>query len=98
MQNLYEMMLIFKSSQDDGKIKKFVDQIGSLLGKEGKITESSLTGKRLFSYPIKKEKEGIYWLVKFEAATSIIEEIKNKLKFEEDLLRYLIIKKADNKK
>ncbi|TSC53204.1 MAG: small subunit ribosomal protein S6 [Microgenomates group bacterium LiPW_16] len=90
----YELTLILnagldKSSQEKvlTKIKKIIDDSG---GKMGKVEE---WGKRQLSYPIKKQKEGVYLLLTLELEGKEAKKIEEKLKLEESVLRHLLIRK-----
>lgn len=90
----YELTLILnaglpKADQEKTltKIKKIIDDSG---GKVGKIDE---WGKRQLSYPIKKQKEGVYLLLTLELEGKEAKKIEEKLKLEEAVLRHLLIRK-----
>ena len=56
-------------------------------------------GKKLLSYPIKKQAEGEYFLFNFEAEGEAANNIASTLRLEQDLvLRYLIIRKKESKR
>jgi len=84
-------MIIFNSTASDNEIKKVFDKIGQSIGK-GKILSSSLFGKKNLSYSIKKQTEGIYWLLNFHADGKEAKSVNNILKMNELVLRYLQIK------
>lgn len=78
--------MIVKSAKVFEEIKKFIESIG-------KILESKDLGKKTFAYPIVKEKEGNYWLITFEIDSKETKDLFQKLKMNEAILRYLLIRK-----
>lgn len=92
----YELVYILspKLSDDDAekKSKEIVEQI-----KEN-ITEIVLEdfwGKKDLAYPIDKLEHGYYTLVQFKAEAENINKINKKLKLDDEIIRYLIVKKED---
>lgn len=90
----YELTLVIDpevTSENQKKlIAKFKKLIEDLKGKVKKIDE---WGKKELAYPIKKKKMGFYFLCDLELAEDKAKEVDNKLKTEEEILRFLIIKK-----
>ena len=76
----------------DQKITSFISQL------DGEIIEAKPSKKIKLAYQIKKNSHAYFGLVNFLAFPEKIGEIEKKLKFEEKLLRYLIVfldKKAE---
>ena len=92
------MMLINKSGLTDADEKKLFNRIGTVIEEKGKIVNKNEMGKQLLAYPIKKEKEGNYWLFSIQADPQLIAKINGKLKMEENILRFLILRKQELKK
>jgi len=59
--------------------------------KGGTISNVLEIGRRKTAYPIKKKTIGYYAHIEFTAATTVIAEIEKVFRYEEALLRYLII-------
>jgi len=72
--------------------------LGYLKDLNVKITrEPYFMGRRRLAYPIAKQKHGFYVCLEFEAEdVSVLKEVDTKLKHNNSLLRYLIIK-LDNR-
>ena len=62
---------------------------------EGQISKyPSSLGRKKLAYPIKKQKHGFYISLEFNlAAKSSLKDLDNKLKHNDNILRYLVIKK-----
>ena len=94
--NKYEIMFIVKSQGEDKDIKSVVTDVEKILkDNKAKITDSKDLGLKKLAYPIKKEINGYYELINFEAEKDVIAEIKRKISINESILRHLIIKKEE---
>lgn len=88
----YEGMFILKADLDKAGIDKILGQIHELTAKhKGTITETREMGKNRFAYPLKKNREGIYYLIKFSIAPGAIDAIKKSLVLNESILRMMIV-------
>jgi small subunit ribosomal protein S6 len=79
-------------SEDDKKT--LFDQIGDIVAKNnGKVSSGSLwSEKRKLFFPLKRYREGVYYLLNFNAAPSSIANINHAYKLNENILRVLITK------
>lgn len=68
------------------KIKKAVNDA------KGKIEKADDWGKKEFAYEIRKLKEGNYYYWEFSVEPAQVLEIDRKIKAEEKILRYLLVK------
>lgn len=84
MQN-YEIVYIAKDEADPGLKKMITD-------KGGKITQEKCLDRKKFAYAIKKEVGGIYTIVYFDIESDKLASLESKIKLNEKILRYLIIK------
>ncbi|HAZ09946.1 MAG TPA: 30S ribosomal protein S6 [Candidatus Omnitrophica bacterium] len=89
----YEGMFILKPDLDKAGVDKILGLIQELVAKhKGAISETKEMGKNRLAYPIKKNKEGIYYRINFSIIPEAISAIKNNLVLNESILRMLIIK------
>ena len=94
--NKYEMMFIVKSQGEEKDVKGVVTSVEKILkDNSAKIIETKDLGLKKLAYPIKKEINGYYELITFEANKDIIVEIKRKISINESILRHLIVKKEE---
>lgn len=96
MVSQYELYLITKVGDDTSKkvlsaVKKLVD------GKDGKILEEKEWGKKVLSYPINKESEGVYHLIQFTMEGLGVKEVTDKIKNTSGVIRHLILKGGPTK-
>ena len=57
----------------------------------GEIINHESWGKLTLAYKIKKFSEGIYNLIQFKANTDYIAELERRYKYNEDVLRYIVV-------
>jgi small subunit ribosomal protein S6 len=90
----YEMLFIIPNKFTDDEAKGIFEKVGQLLKSlEGKITLENYWGKKKFAYPINHEYYGYYGLYEFDLERTLIAEVNNKLRLDNNVLRFLIIKK-----
>jgi small subunit ribosomal protein S6 len=101
MQNRYELMLIVRFQAPEVEENKFKEFIGKFIPDKKKIVSLKNLGKKLLAYPIKKEKEGFYWLATLALDGKEVYTLSSKLKLENSILRFLFVKvssKTEEKK
>ena len=88
----YEAMFILKPDLDKTGQDKILSHIQELVAKhKGTINETKEMGKNRLAYPLKKNKEGVYYLIKFSITPDAIDGIKKSLVLNESMLRLLVI-------
>lgn len=88
----YELILVLKASLSETNRKKVIDAIKALL--DVKIIKEQDWGQKPLSYSIKKEIAGYYVDIIFELAKEIPKDFKKKLSLNENILRYLLLRKS----
>lgn len=90
----YEILFIIPNKFTDDEAQGIFKKVGQLItSNEGTITMEDYWGKKKFAYPIKHEYYGYYGLLEFDLERSSIAEINNKLRHDNNVLRFIIIKK-----
>lgn len=87
------MMVVSMSKPLDEKIVK--EQIKKQSGENITVASIADFGKRSLAYPIRKQKDGQYWLVTFTSAGTGIVTLSKKLQQDENVLRFLVVKKDE---
>ncbi len=91
--NAYELVVIFSSELSAEEQKKIISKIEKTLSEaKGKLLSCDEWGKKTLSYPIKKNREGYYWLLKINAAAPTAVVLNNLLKLEDKIIRYMLVK------
>lgn len=92
----YEVMYILKSNLDDAARKAEIDKLHAVFTKNGgKINKVDEWGLRDLAYPIKKEPKGYYVVIKVEAENVALNEFDRVTKFDNNVLRKLVIVDKD---
>jgi ribosomal protein S6 len=86
--NLYQLVLITKEDKEEilTKIKKII------LDLKGKIISQEKWGRKVLAYRVKKLDYACYFLWKISLIKITIQEFKKKLDFNEEIVRYLLLK------
>ena len=77
--NKYESVVIIDPSVDEEKVKELSHKFTDLINKDGKVEKVEELGKKRLAYEVKKNKEGYYVVLNFEANPTLIAEIRKKL-------------------
>lgn len=81
----YEITFLLNKEED---LKEVEELFGSY---SAKLLQQDKWGKKTLSYPIKKQRDAYYINWKFELEPAKLKELKQKLDFNEKLLRYLLL-------
>ncbi len=89
----YEIMVIVKSNLEVENAKKEIENIKKIItdGK-GKVVSTNEMGQRKLAYPIKKEINGLYYVLTFSSDNDTLNELERRIKINENILRHLIIR------
>ena len=92
MNRKYELVIIVDAllpqEQKEAISKEVVDSVTKAGGNV--INSKVWLEKQKFSFRIKKINEGTYYLINFEAETPVIADLRQKLRLNERVLRFLI--------
>ena len=89
----YEMLYILDTSLTDEVRDGIIQKIEDLVSKNGGVIEKTdRWGVKKLQYPINYKSEGYYVLMTFEAAKTLIEEIKRVIGITDGVIRRLITK------
>lgn len=90
--NKYEVMFIAKPLED-AEVDPIAEFVSNLIKKNGgNVEKVDRWGKRHLAYPVKKQADGNYVLINFEADSEVIKEIDRVMKIQDDILKHLIVK------
>ncbi len=90
--NKYEVMIIIKPDLSEEEKKALFGQISDAITKsEGKVNQANIwSERRKLYFPIRRQREGVYYLVNFNVAPSAIVQIRHTYTLNENILRALI--------
>jgi small subunit ribosomal protein S6 len=87
---LYELTVILVENLEDHKAA--IEEIAEVVrGLGAEVDKIDLWGKKRLAYPIKKQLEGFYALVKFKITPDVIREIDRILSLRASVLRHLVV-------
>lgn len=93
MKRNYELIVIFETEVKAEEKEKLLQFIKKTISNSGTILEEKDWGKKELAYPVKKQRMGLFHWFSFTAEPAVAVELEKKLKLEEKILRYLLIKK-----
>jgi small subunit ribosomal protein S6 len=90
----YELTVLLKPELSDKELDKEVKGLAELLAKAGaKILRKDDPKKQKLAYVIAKKGEAFYIFLELNLKPEDVGEVEQKLKLQENLIRYLLIKK-----
>ena len=90
--NKYESVIIINPSLDEEKVKVLIDKFSGLINKHGKVDKVDTLGKKKLAYEIKKNKEGIYVVIYFEAEPTLIAELERNYRITDEVIKFIVIR------
>ena len=90
--NKYESVIIINPSVDDEKVKDLEQKFTDLINKDGKLTKIDELGKKKLAYEVRKNKEGIYVVLYFEANPSLITELERNYRITDEVIKFIVIR------
>ncbi len=92
--NSYYLTLVLKPELEEKERKTLLDSMTKkIVGSEGKIVKEDLWGVRSLAYTIKRNTSGYYAHIEISADPKDVKGLDKTLKVEEDILRYLLIRR-----
>ncbi len=92
--NNYYLTLVLKPDMDEKERKTLLDSMTKkLTGEDGKVSKEDLWGNKDLAYPIKRQTKGYVAHFEITADPKNAKTIDKLLKVEEDILRYLLVRR-----
>jgi small subunit ribosomal protein S6 len=96
MLNSYEAMYIVDPALSEQEVEALTKRLESeIVEKGGEIVDLQHLGKKRLAYPVKKEKDGFYFLLYFRLASDRGSELRAGYRLNDSILRFLIIRKSE---
>ena len=93
--NKYESVIIISPKLDEGKIDNIIQKVKDIIEENGEVTKVDKMGVKRLAYEINKCKEGYYITFDFEADPSIISELERNYKINENIIKFITVRKDD---
>jgi small subunit ribosomal protein S6 len=92
----YEVMLILPAEADESVVGGAVERITKILSERGgEVRNIDRWGRRRFAYPIARQSEGYYVVVRFTSEPDAITEIDRSLTLADEVVRFKIVVRED---
>ena len=90
--NKYESVVIINPNVDDDKLKDLEKTFTDMINKDGKVEKVENLGKKKLAYKVRKNDEGIYLVINFEANPTLIAELERNYRITDDIIKFLDIR------
>ena len=93
--NKYESVVIVNPNLEEESIKNLVKKFSDLINTDGTVTSVEEMGRRKLAYEIKKQKEGFYVVIKFEAKPELIAELERNYRITDEVMKFMVVKEEE---
>ncbi len=93
--NKYESVIIISPNVEEEGIKNLIEKFSGLINTQGKIESVEEIGKKKLAYDVKKQKEGHYVLLNFEAQPELITELERNYRITDEIIKFIVVRKED---
>jgi small subunit ribosomal protein S6 len=91
----YELVMVVHPDLDDSAFNELVDRVkGWITDGGGQVSKVDQWGKRKLAYPIRKQNEGHYVLMKTHMSPEFCSQLDRNLRLQEPVMRYLVALEA----
>lgn len=95
--NRYDLIFIIQSDVPKDEVDEIIERYKGIVAKlKGTIVKAEKWGVRRLAYKINKQGRGFYVLLDFVGLSPVIRELERNLKFDDKVLRYQTVKRADH--
>lgn len=93
--NRYESVIIVTPTMNEKQQKEIENKYSKLISENEKLNNIENIGKKRLAYEVKKNKEGIYIEINFTSEASFIAELERQYKIDENVIKFIVIRKED---
>lgn len=92
--NQYELALVVNAKIEDEERAATLEDVKELITRfGGTVSNVDDWGKKRLAYEIQKMNDGYYYFIQFEADSNVPDEIEQRVRIMEKVIRYLCIRK-----
>ncbi|HSG06003.1 MAG TPA: 30S ribosomal protein S6 [Nitrospiria bacterium] len=89
----YESIFITRPTLSEEESTKLLDKVKAVVEKNGgSLTQAENWGKKKLAYEVKKEKKGIYFILRFSGSGKLVDELERNYRVEDSVLKYMTVK------
>ena len=91
--NKYELAVVVSAKIEDDERAQVIEKVKALVERfGGQISDGDEWGKKRLAYEIQKMKEGFYYFITFESDSNCPNEVEQRVRIMENVIRYLCIR------
>jgi len=93
--NKYESVVIINPSVEEQGVKALIAKITDLINSNGKLEKVEELGKKKLAYEIKKNSEGYYVVLNFEANPNLVAELERVYRITDEVIKFIVVREND---
>ena len=93
--NKYESVVIINPSVEEQGVKALIAKITDLINSDGKLEKVEELGKKKLAYEIKKNSEGYYVVLNFEANPNLVAELERVYRITDEVIKFIVVREND---
>ena len=90
-----ESIFIVNPNVEEEGLKALEDKFTALINSDGKVESVENMGKKKLAYEVKKNQEGTYMLINFEANPDLIKELERVYRITDEVIKFIVVKKIE---
>ena len=90
--NKYESVVIINPNVEENGLKALIERFSALINTDGKVEQVNELGKKKLAYEVKKNKEGYYVVLNFEANPTLIAELERNYRIIDEVIKFITVK------
>lgn len=88
----YETIIIAVPTMNKEQEKEIENKYMELIKQNGTLTKVENLGKKKLAYEVKKHKEGIYFVFKFESNPEFISELERQYRIDDNVIKFITVR------
>ncbi len=90
--NKYETIIILHPNLDETAVKANIEKFTSMISANGSVESTEEWGKKRLAYPIQKQNEGYYVIIRFSSNPEFIDELVRVYNITDDVIKHIVVK------
>lgn len=93
--NKYESVIIINPSVEEQGMKALIAKFTDLINSDGKVEKVEELGKKKLAYEIRKNSEGYYVVLNFEANPNLVAELERVYRITDEVIKFIVVRQDD---
>jgi small subunit ribosomal protein S6 len=90
-------MFIVDGTMPEEEATAIASTVQSFISSKGMILKADPWGRRRMAYPINKKQDGYYWVIAFECEPGEVDALKQQLRVNENVIRWMVTRPEHKK-